>query len=154
VIARAPHELDHSLREVLQLGLDVRHALARRLGISMTELSAIEHLTEHPMGPVDLSRRLDLTSAATTLLLHRLEESGHVARSPHPTDGRRQLVAPTARAAQEVFAELRPMLQALDDAALALSPAERSVVVRYLGQVAEVLRTTIESGPDGAGPAT
>lgn len=144
---RRPHELDHLLREVLTLGVEVRHAFARRLGLGENEFAAMEHLMAAPIGPVELSRRLGITSAAATLLLHRLSGAGHVERRAHPHDRRRQLAVPTPSAAAGVFRELRPMVESLDEIALGLSEAERAIVARYLRGVAAVLRRTAEAGP-------
>jgi len=137
-------ELNDLLRDVLVHEREVRDAFARRLGVSTNELTAMEHLILEPMGPVELSRRLDLTSAAATVLLHRLEESGHVQRHPHPTDRRRQLVSPTQAGEAAVFGQLRPMIGELDAVARSLSPDQQAVVADYLTRVAEVLRRTAE----------
>jgi DNA-binding MarR family transcriptional regulator len=107
----------------------------------------MEHLMAEPMGPVELSRRLDLTSAAATVLLHRLEGSGHIERRPHPTDRRRQVVVPRPEGMVAVFRELRPMIEGLDRVAAGFDPAERAVIARYLAGVVEVLRHTVEHGP-------
>jgi DNA-binding MarR family transcriptional regulator len=136
--------LNDLLHEVMLRQLDVRDAFARRLGVSTNELAAIEHLMMAEMGPVELSRRLDLTSAAATLLLHRLEESGHVHRQPHPTDGRRQIVAPTPSGAAAVYGQVMPMVEGLDAVARSLTPAEQEVVASYLTRVVEVLKHTAE----------
>jgi DNA-binding MarR family transcriptional regulator len=147
LLERTPHELDTLLREVLSLGVEVRHAFARRLGLGENELAAMEHLMAEPVGPVELSRRLGVTSAAATLLLHRLSEAGHVERRPHPGDRRRQVVVPTPQGMSGVFRELRPMVTALDELALGLDDDERAVVARYLRDVAAVLRRTADTGP-------
>ncbi|MGF1646704.1 MAG: hypothetical protein ACFCVF_07280 [Kineosporiaceae bacterium] len=54
------------LQAVLRLAALARPALADRLGISLNEVWAVEHLMAEPMGPVELSRRLDITSASAT----------------------------------------------------------------------------------------
>src|SRR5919202_2231817 len=96
-----------------------------------------------PMGPVELSRRLDLTSAAATVLLHRLEQSGHVSRTPHPTDRRRQVVVPRPEGLVAVFEQLRPLIEELDGVAMEFTDAEREVIQHYLERVNEVLRERV-----------
>lgn len=155
VSARPPDELGEALREVIGLGVEVRQAFARRLGLNEHEFAAMEHVMAAPIGPVELSRRLGISSAAATLLLHRLVGDGHVERHPHPADRRRQVVVPTPSGIAGVFRELRPMIEALDVAAAELDGDERAAVVRYLRRVAGVLRDTAAgpgddvSRPDG-----
>jgi DNA-binding MarR family transcriptional regulator len=133
------------LQELLVLARSLRFAMAARLGISETELHAMEHVMSGPMGPVELSRRLDLTSAAATVLLHRLEESGHVSRTPHPSDRRRQVVVPRPEGLGAVFEQLRPLLTDLDGVAMEFTDAEREVIGRYLERVNEVLRERVRA---------
>jgi DNA-binding MarR family transcriptional regulator len=140
VADRVDHGLSDPLRELLVLARSVRFAMAARLGISETELHAMEHVLSEPMGPVELSRRLDLTSAAATVLLHRLVESGHVVRTPHPTDRRRQVLVPRPEGLVQVFEVLRPLLAELDAVALEFTNGEREVIGRYLERVNDVLR--------------
>jgi DNA-binding MarR family transcriptional regulator len=93
--------LQTALREVLTLTALARTVLARRLGLSVHDVEAMEHvmLAEEAVGPGELSRRLGVTSAAATQSVHRLQAAGHVARTPHPTDRRRQIleVTPSGR---------------------------------------------------------
>lgn len=140
---RPEHGLSDPLQELLVLARSLRFAMAARLGISETELHAMEHVMSEPMGPVELSRRLDLTSAAATVLLHRLEASGHVSRTPHPSDRRRQVVAPRPEGLVAVFEQLRPLLTDLDAVALEFTEDEREVIGRYLERVNEVLRERV-----------
>jgi DNA-binding MarR family transcriptional regulator len=140
---RPEHGLSDPLQELLILARTVRFAMAARLGISETELHAMEHVLAEPMGPVELSRRLDLTSAAATVLMHRLEASGHVQRTPHPSDGRRQVLVPRPEGLGAVFGALRPLLERLDAVAVSFDEHERAVVARYLEAVNEALRETV-----------
>ena len=67
----------------------MRAALARRVGISATDLDALEHLeADGPLTQRDLGDRLSLTSGAVTMLVDRLEQAGWVHRRPHPSDRR------------------------------------------------------------------
>src|ERR687895_840996 len=65
-------------------------AMARRTGLGLSEMAALEHL-QHAHGgltPTELGRRLSLSSGAITALVDRLERTGHVERRPHPPDRR------------------------------------------------------------------
>ena len=148
VVERRPSPVSEPLRRLMSLSTQMRHVLAARLGVGPSELAAMEHLMAEPMGPVELSRRLDLTSAAATILLHRLESSGHVERVPHPTDRRRQVVFPRPEGTVEVFRHLRPMVERLDEVAARFSADEQAVIARYLHDVVEALERTIHEGPE------
>src|SRR5271165_7592046 len=77
----------------------MRAALARRAGISSTDLDALEHLeADGPLTQRDLGDRLSLTSGAITSLVDRLEEAGFVHRRTHPSDRRYLLVELAPRA--------------------------------------------------------
>ncbi|MDD2858897.1 MAG: MarR family transcriptional regulator [Candidatus Nanopelagicales bacterium] len=131
------------LQQLLDLSPRVRLALADRLHLHPGDLSAMEHLMGEPLGPVELSRRLGLTSAAATVAVDRLQERGHVVREPDPTDGRRTRVVVTPSGRADVFSELLPMFQALESAADDLSAEERVVVTRFLNHAIEALRTLL-----------
>ena len=84
--------------------------IARRLGLDPSEVDAMEHLMGDPVGPVELSRRLHMTSASATVLVDRLEDAGHVVREPDPSDGRRRVVRPTNQGARAVYQQIGPLV--------------------------------------------
>ena len=72
----------------------LRTAQARRLGIAVADLDALEHLElAGPLTQRELAMRLLLSSGAVTFLVDRLEQAGLVRRQPHPTDRRTTLVS-------------------------------------------------------------
>lgn len=131
--------LAHTLRRVLTAAAQTHPAMARRLELSATETWAIEHLMAEPMGPVELSRRLGVTSAAATLLIRRLEDTGHVVREAHPSDQRRIVLRPTPASERSVLTELLPLLDELEQAAAHLGEDQRAATTDYLDRVADVL---------------
>jgi DNA-binding MarR family transcriptional regulator len=135
-----------ALREVQRASHDATLALARRLGIGTTDVAALEHLTSagEPLGPVQLGQLLGLASASATALVDRLERSGHVRRSPHPRDRRRQTVSVTRESTDQTWEALRPLLADIDLAAAQLTPEEAAAVVRFLGAAAEAMRRYAE----------
>jgi DNA-binding MarR family transcriptional regulator len=142
----AGDELSEALREVLTLTQLARAALAERLGMPLTNVEAVEHVVMargagEPIGPVELSRRLGITSAAGTQSVNRLVTEGHMARRPHPHDGRRQVLDVTPSGFDHVMGELAPLLGLLFGAADGLSAEERAGAVRYLEHVASAYRT-------------
>jgi DNA-binding MarR family transcriptional regulator len=128
-----------ALYAVLQAMPELRVAIARRLELNPSEVDAMEHVMGDPIGPVELSRRLHMTSASATVLVDRLEEAGHVVREPDPADGRRRVVRPTPAGEQAVYAQIGPLVADLVDAAAGLTARERTAVTRYLSRVLHVL---------------
>jgi len=85
----------------------MRAALARRAGISQTDLDALEHLeAAGPLTQRELGERLSLTSGAVTMLADRLESTGLVHRRPHPADRRYVLLELSAQAVKRAPAGL------------------------------------------------
>jgi DNA-binding MarR family transcriptional regulator len=135
------------LYEVLHRTAETRTAMARRLGLNPSEVDAMEHLMAEPMGPVELSRRLHMTSASATVLVDRLEEAGHVAREADPEDRRRRVVRPTDQGAGAVMAQVSPLVTDLVAAEDPLTAKERVAVERYLERVLAVLAAHAEHDP-------
>lgn len=134
------HELSWALREVTRANADITRELARRLGLGVNDMTALDHLLQDgPLGPADLGNLLGMRSASATALVDRLETMGHVERRPHPTDRRRLVVEPTPHAVEEVLGVIRPLVASLDAVAGELTPDERRSVARYLRRVSEVL---------------
>jgi DNA-binding MarR family transcriptional regulator len=100
---------------------------------------AMQHVMGEPIGPVELGRRLHISSASATVLVDRLEQAGHVRRVPHGQDRRRCLVVPTQQGVAGVFQQIAPMLQGLADAESGLGAAEVELVGSYLTRVTQVL---------------
>lgn len=121
-----------SLRRLLTTGGQVTPALARRTGLSHTELSALEHLLEEPLGPSELAQRIGVTTAAASGIVDRLVARGHAERQRHPTDRRRTAVTCTGSGREELMEHLMPMfleLARLDDD---FTEDERAVITRFL----------------------
>lgn len=119
------------------------HALARRTGLSESELHSLRHLIGGPLGPNDLARTLGVTSAASSGIVDRLESRGHVTRQPHPTDKRRTVVVISDSGRTEVMAEMRPMFEALVAADSLLDDEQRAVVDDYLRGIIAAIRTLL-----------
>src|SRR4051812_45348144 len=140
------------LRRVMGLGSEVSSVVASRADLSTTELTALEHLTSASMGPGDLARLLDVSSAAATGIVDRLEAKGHVDRRPHPGDRRRTEVVVTDSARAEVRAHLGPMFGVIAAADAALTEEERAVVVRYLGAAVAAAEAVLHAQAPGDAP--
>src|SRR5580704_3219779 len=83
------------------------HGMVRRLrlrllaespqdGITPSQRSVLSALLEGPMTQTDLAARERVRIQSTWATVGALEELGLVARQPHPSDGRRVMIALTA----------------------------------------------------------
>lgn len=129
-----------ALQELVDVAAQVPHEVARRAGLSTSELHSLRHLMDAPMGPVDLARVLGVTSAASSGVVDRLVARGHATRRAHPGDGRRTEVVITDSGRSEVFTRLAPMFGALATLDSALAEHERAVVEHYLRGATAAMR--------------
>lgn len=136
-----------ALRECTEAGARVRGVVARQAGLSESELVALEHLVREPLGPAELARRLEVSTAAATGIVDRLASHGHVTRAPHAEDRRRTQVLVTASGREEVLRRLLPMFRSLRELDESFDPAERAVVERYLRGATEAFRQITEPTP-------
>lgn len=128
-----------ALRELMTVGAEVGPVIARRAQLSHSELKALELLIKNPMGPVELSKALGVTSAASSGIVDRLASHGHAERVADQRDRRRTHVFITESGRHEVLGHLMPMFVALARLDSSLSDEERDAVTRYLhGAVAAI----------------
>jgi DNA-binding MarR family transcriptional regulator len=132
-----------ALDELIRAAAAVEPAVARRAGISTSELQALRRLVDGSLGPVELSRLLGVTSAASSGVVDRLAARGHVRRRPHPADGRRTQVEVTPTGREEIDQLLAPLRSRLAEVDSSFSEEERSVVDRYLAHATEALRAVL-----------
>jgi len=131
--ARPPTAL---VRALFVAGAEFEKSLQHELAVNPTGLDAMAHLVmSGPLSPGELSRRLDLTTAATTAAIDRLVGLGHVTRAPHPTDRRSVLVVPTEASMRRAMSHLAPMIGRVDDVLDDFTDDEQRVIERYLGRV-------------------
>ncbi|WP_120338770.1 MarR family winged helix-turn-helix transcriptional regulator [Cryobacterium soli] len=130
--------------EVIATLLDYRlaeEAMRRRTRDSMrmgtTDLQALRFLIkaqgeQRIVSGRDLADHLGMTSASVTALLDRLTKSGHVQRTPHPTNRRSNMVTATPGSDDEVRQALGSMHSRMIAAARALSPDDAALVREFL----------------------
>jgi DNA-binding MarR family transcriptional regulator len=137
-----------ALRDLLAAGATLRHAVARRAGLSTSELAALERLSHGPQGPAALARELDVSTAAATGIVDRLTARGHAERVPHVSDRRRTEVHATDSGRTEMARQLLPMFERLVRLEASYSPDELAIVTRYLRDaLAAVLAAVDEEAP-------
>lgn len=146
-------EIGAALRDVLALATRFERKLGRTLSVNPTDLRAMEHLiASGALTPTELAARLDISTAASTLVVDRLVELGHVRRGPHPSDRRRILVRAEPESEERALAEIQPMLEGVRRAIGGLTAAERATVLRFLDEVRGVYREVVAE--PGAGSTT
>jgi DNA-binding MarR family transcriptional regulator len=115
-----------------------RAALARRLGLTDSEVLAVQHLARAgELTPGQLGGLLQLSSGGTTGLIHRLERAGHVSRHANPRDRRSAVMRLTPAIAARAAEAWSPFVAEIDALASGLSDDERELVRRFLEGAAD-----------------
>ncbi|MEN3281446.1 MAG: MarR family transcriptional regulator, lower aerobic nicotinate degradation pathway regulator [Solirubrobacteraceae bacterium] len=116
-----------------------RTALGRLIGLLDSDILALEHLVRAgELTPGALAQRMGLSSGGTTALIHRLRRAGLVSRHPHPVDGRKAVLRPTAANPPPTEAASAALLAGLDELACELTPSERVTFERFLTRAADI----------------
>lgn len=135
-VTGVPDDHGRLLRLFQRFGVEmVRHhrRMADGSGIGPTDMLALGLLAVRgPMTVSALGRELELSSAAVSGLVDRLEASGHVARVRDEADRRRTLVHATPRAGAVARAALEGFLVELRAQLDACTPEERAGAERVL----------------------
>ncbi len=135
------------LEDLVAAAFRVRRAVGRRTTLSEVELGALELLTSRPSSPGELAKAFEVSTAASTGIVDRLEQRGHVERRPHPTDRRRTDVHLTDSGRRELDHQIQPLIDALTVVDERLTPDDRVVVERFLREAIEAFDGV--SGADG-----
>lgn len=145
-------EASMALRWFGRANLEAQQELARRLGVGITDVAALDHLStsDGPMGPAELAKRLGIRTASATALVDRLEASGHLSRKAHPADRRRIALTQTELSGAKIMAAMAPMLAEIESAAQRLTESEAAAVTRFLAEAAQAMRNYAK-GPDPQG---
>lgn len=143
-----------AVRRLLQAGRQMQATMAARLGLRVVDLQAIDHVVSSPdpLGPVELGQRLGLTSASATVLVDRLVTAGHLARQPHPYDGRRITLVATEHARNQVRRVLAPLLTDIAAVTAGLDEHDLARSLDLLRAVTEAMAEYPRSGRPEAGP--
>ncbi len=133
--------LIHQLREVATRLELVAGEFARSTGLHATDVRALIRLLDAERAEVEatptwLAQQLGMTSQATTAVIHRLEDAGHVQRVRSVSDGRSSRLQVSDEAIELGWTFFGPLLERLIDVTGELSPADRSTISTYLSAVA------------------
>lgn len=103
--------------------------------------------------PGAIAEHLDVSTASVTKLLDRLERGGHITRSPHPTDRRALAITITEKTHAAALETVGRQQSKRFYAAARLTSEERSIVARFIDDMANeiALRDEAWAKPDAHG---
>ncbi|OZD50164.1 MarR family transcriptional regulator [Rhodococcus sp. 06-1477-1B] len=112
-----------------------RH-VAAALSVDSPGLEAMDHLiSTGPATPTELARRLGISTAAMTLVLHRLENAGHIRRERHPHDGRKLVVTAVEHSRDRARDLVTPLIDGIERVVDDMDAADRATVQRFLDRL-------------------
>ncbi|MEV0934556.1 MarR family winged helix-turn-helix transcriptional regulator [Streptomyces phaeochromogenes] len=128
--------VSHAISRVARLHRTTAAKLLRGAGLYPGQEFVMMHLWDRgPVRQSDLIKAVELDPSTITKMLQRLEQSGHVTRSPDPKDRRAVLVEATEKSCG-LLDEVTLAWAGLEEHALAgLSQAERTQLVALLSRV-------------------
>lgn len=138
------------VRELTRLGVRLQHVTSRRTGFSPADLSALSILVREVVGPADLARQLDVSTAAATGIVDRLSARGLVERHAIPGDRRRTALHITEVGREVHTRHLRAMVEGLEAIEEEFDADERAVIERYLARAVQVISDAVEIDPDSS----
>ncbi len=134
----------HRLMQLLSEQLRFRHVVQDVLGVDYAGLSTMIHLAQVGSDtPTAIAGTLETSTAATSLVLKRLEASGHISRQPHPTDRRKVVVAPVRESLAAAREHSRPVTEGIDELVAALTPEERATVAAFIDGLVTVYQRAL-----------
>lgn len=147
-----PHARDvlNAVRSYRTAEARIRRQAQDSMGMNEKDLQALRFLmqarqTGGSLGPKDLSRLLEISTASTTALIDRLEKAGYVQRRPRPNDRRAWEIVPTGSSDEEVRHTVGGMHRRMMEAAAGLSPEEARTVIRFMKRLQDALEETSAS---------
>jgi DNA-binding MarR family transcriptional regulator len=125
-----------------------------------TDLNALAVIMRHTakglvVTPGVLRKELHLSSPATTALIDRLDNSGHVVRERHASDRRQVQLRMTPKAFQDGGAMFMPLSRHMGAAMAEFSPGELELVTRFMTAMVDATVAARHEASDGgiASPA-
>ena len=139
------HRATEMLRDLIDVSDEFEAHVGRKLTVNPTDLQAMEHLIGFgPLSPTDLSKRLGISTAATTAVIDRLVALDHASRTQHPTDRRGIVVVPNPRSVERAMGTLMPMIMGIDGVLDEFDADAQATITRYLERVLEVYRSQLD----------
>ncbi len=125
---------------------EMRKRMRKTMAMNETDLAALHHLIQakvanESMGAKDLAAILDVSPASVSVMLDRLERSGHISRTIHPTDRRASVVVITDEGEAEVSDALGPLHRRMLAVASSMPPEDAGAIYRFLTAMLEAVET-------------
>lgn len=151
-----------AVRELVRADREMRNRLSDSMRVNPTDLRSLRHVIRTVeqaeagvvqgalpgVTPRRLADHLGISTAAVTTLVDRLVASGHLERTPHPTDRRSVLLVPTEQARREMSAHLADMHDRMKAIAAKVPHDARPAIIDFLQALTwEMERGTLEVGP-------
>jgi DNA-binding MarR family transcriptional regulator len=138
------HRATELLREMITANEEFVGHMRRELSVNATDLDAMTHLiSSGPLGPTELAKRLNLSTAAVTTVVDRLESGGHARRAQHPSDRRSVVIVPSPTSVAQAMGVLMPMIMGIDSVITTFPEEQREVITDYLERVVSVYQTQL-----------
>lgn len=145
------HQASVLVRQILVLNEVMEFIMRREMDLNETDFQAMQHLMkQRSMSPGELAKYLHLTAAATTTVIDRLAQKGHITRTPHPTDRRRWLISPSEESVRAAMEKLMPMIMDVDNKVRRYDDGDQAVIVDFLSSVVASMSNRVaalENGP-------
>jgi DNA-binding MarR family transcriptional regulator len=130
-------EVLNALRRYREAELAMRKRTQAAMHMGETDMKALRYLLAAKsrgasLTPKELSTRLGISTASVSVLLDRLEKSGHIVRQRHPTNRKSILISTTADTDVEVRGTLSQMHDRMMEVTKRLSPEEAATVLSFL----------------------
>lgn len=136
------HRATFSLQEFVRVSREFENHVGQQLTVNATDLAAMEHLmSDGPLGPSELARRLGITPPAVTAVVDRLEALGHVTRESNPNDRRSVVVTPSPASVQKAMGILMPMIHDIDATLDGFDADQQEAIAQYLERVVTAYRS-------------
>lgn len=127
------------ISDIIDTSRELMAQMSRSMGVNATDLAAIQLLMmAGPLTPSEIAQRLDMSPAAVTTVIDRLERVGSVTRNPHPSDRRAILVTVSSAAMEFAVSSVLPMALAIDAVIDEFDADDQAAITRYLTRVLEV----------------
>jgi DNA-binding MarR family transcriptional regulator len=139
-------DIVHLLCTYVSESLRATEQWASAEGVHHTDVRAMAELgqagrTGTAMTAGQLASALGLSSPATSALIARLEEAGHIERTVDPADRRRVLLTASPAAARSAGAYFQPMGEAVTAALDGCGDEERQVIAGFLERLVRRMRS-------------
>ena len=141
-----------AIRDLSQASVELAEHLQQASDVNATDFRALTHVQAQPgITAGELATRLHRSPAATSTVLDRLEQAGHVERRPDPDDRRRTTLWVTDLPRRVASETLRPFLATLFEEFADEDPEELGRTIAHVQRITAVLRDHLDEQHDAGG---